>query len=166
MSPAIRYGATSLALAAIGTLYVLGQSWPDRPGPRPPAGPTAARPAPPVPGPTARDLVDRAAELSLTAEQVVRLEALARRWREESAELERALATAGERFGRFAGEAQAGTGASVEEIQRRSADYRELSAALREARRRHAEAAGAVLAEAERQRPGRVTPTDSHGGTP
>jgi hypothetical protein len=104
----------------------------------------------PLAPPTARDLLARADVLGLTVEQRARLAALDRAWVEESAALERALAAARAAFAGFAGDA-GGRGRSGEEIQRRSIEYRELSAALREARERHAARARAIAGETRRQ---------------
>ena len=73
------------------------------------------------------------------------------------------MAAARAEFERFAREASP-RGASVAEIQRQSAEYRELSAALRAARERHAEAAQAVLTEVQRQSVARGRFTSVQGG--
>jgi len=159
-----RYAATTVALVLIGAAYVLGQAWLDRPAlPRPSRG-TAERPAPPVPPPTAQDLLGRADALGLTAEQRARLASLDRAWGEEAASLGQAVAAARAEFERFTREATA-RGASIAGIQRQSAEYRELSAALREARQRHADAAQAVLTEAQRQSLARGPSSSGQGGT-
>jgi len=159
-----RYAATTVALVLVGVAYVLGQAWLDRPAPPRPSRTTAERPAPPVPLPTAPDLLERGDALGLTAEQRARLAALDRAWGEEAAALDRAVAAARAEFERFTREASL-RGASVAEIQRQSAEYRELSAALREARRRHADAALAVLTEAQRRSLARGPFTNAQGGT-
>lgn len=145
-----RYAATTVALVLIGAAYVLGPAWLDRPAPPRPSRATAARPVPPVPPPAAQDLLGRADALGLTAEQRARLAALDGTWGDEAGGLGRAVAAARAEFERFTREASA-RGASVAEIQRQSAEYRELSAALRAARERHAEATQAVLTEAQRR---------------
>jgi hypothetical protein len=159
-----RYAATTVALVLIGAAYVLGQPWLDRPAPFRPSRATAERPAPPVPPPTAQDLLGRAGALGLTAEQRARLASLDLAWGEETASLEQAVAAARAEFGRFTREASP-RGASIAEIQRQSAEYRELSAALREARQRHADAAQAVLTEAQRQSLARDPSSSGYGGT-
>jgi hypothetical protein len=167
MSPRLRYASTTVALLGVGLAWVLIQAPWQRPAPGLAAPPRAAavRPAPPPPLPTAGEILDRQAALSLTAEQVTRLEALRRAWRDESADLEAAVEAAGEQFARFAAEARAAKGASVGEIQRRSAEFRELSAALRERRRLHGEAAAGVLTDTQRQTLGTSTSRDIQGGT-
>ncbi len=166
MSPRLRYASTTLALLAVGLAYVLIQAPWQRPAPRLAAPSRAAvRPAPPPPLPTAGEILGRQAALSLTAEQVTRLEALRRAWRDESADLEAAVGAAGEQFAGFAAEARAAKGASVGEIQRRSAEFRELSAALRERRRLHGEAAAGVLTDTQRQTLWTLTSRDIQGGT-
>jgi hypothetical protein len=158
-----RYAATTVALVLLGLAYVLGQAWLDRPAPPRPSLAAAGRPAPPVPPLAARDFLDRADALGLTAEQRARLAALDKTWSEEARGLDRAVASARAQFERFTREAGA-RGASVAEIQRQSAEYRELSAALRAARERHAEAAQAVLTEAQRQGVARGRFTSVPGG--
>jgi hypothetical protein len=159
-----RYAATTVALVLIGAGYVLGQDWLDRPVPLRPSRVTAERPAPPVPPPTADDLLGRADALGLTAEQRVRLASLDRAWGEEAASLGQAMAAARAEFERFTREASS-RGASIAEIQQQSAEYRELSAALRDARQRHADAAQAVLTEAQRQSLARDPSSSGQGGT-
>jgi hypothetical protein len=153
-----------VALALVGAAYVLGQAWLDRPVLPGPNRATARRPAPLVPPPTARDLLGRADTLALTAEQRARLALLDRAWGEQATALDRAVAAARAEFQRFTGEASP-RGTSVAAIHRRSAEYRELSAALRAARERHAEAAQAVLSEGQRRSPARGPFTSAQGGT-
>ena len=159
-----RYAATTVALVLVGAAYVLGQAWLDRPPPPRPSRATAGRPAPPVAPPTAGDLLGRAEALGLTAEQRARLASLDRAWGEQAAGLDRAVAAVRAEFEGFTREASP-RGASVAEIQRRSAEYRELSAALRAARERHAEAAQAVLSEVQRRSLAREPFTNVQGGT-
>jgi hypothetical protein len=135
-----------VALVLLAAAYVLGPAWLDRPAPGLPA---VGRLAPPVPPPTARDVLEHADALALTAEQRARLAALDRAWSDEAPGLNRAVATARAEFERFSREAGP-RGVSVGEIQRQSAAYRELSAALRAARERHAEAVRAILTETQR----------------
>jgi hypothetical protein len=105
-------------------------------------------PAPPI----ARDLLARVVALDLRPDQAARLEALDRAWEREAEGLEEALREAERDFSSFMKDAQATRGASVQEIQRRSAEYSQLSATLRERRRRHADAALAVLVGWQRDR--------------
>ncbi len=151
MNPRLRYLAGTLAIVAVALGYALMQA---RPVHQPLARPASAgRPAPPPsPAPTARDILAGDASLFLTAEQKTRLEDLDRRWREDSAPLEASLREAERNFSRFMAEAQKAGRATLQEIQGRSGDVRELSAALRELRRLHSEAAANVLTEAQRQR--------------
>jgi hypothetical protein len=102
--------------------------------------------------------------LALTAQQRARLASLDRAWGEQATALDQAVAAARAEFQRFTREASP-RGTSVAEIQRRSAQYRELSAALRAARQRHAEAAQAVLSEVQRRSPARGPFTSVQGGT-
>ncbi len=166
MSPGLRYLSTTVALLAVGLGYALLQGRPERPAPRPAARPEAVgRPAPPPAAPpTARDILDRRAALSLTADQAARLEALDVEWRKEAAELEAALAAASQELSRFMKDAQSAGGTSVQEIQRRSVEFRELSAALRERRRLHSEAAAHVLTEPQRRQLAAATSTGTPGG--
>jgi hypothetical protein len=114
--------------------------------------------------PTARAILDRGAELSLTRDQKARLEALDRRWQAEAGRLEVAVHREEGTFGRFMQEAQTDGKTSVQEIQRRSADLRELSETLRERRRQHAEAALDVLTETQRQVLSTSAASARHGG--
>ena len=168
MSPSPRYLATTVALLAVGLGYALIQGRPERPAPRPAAQPGAVvRPAPPPAAPpTAGEILERRASLSLTADQVSRLEALDAEWKKEAAGLEPALAAAEQALSRFMKEAQSAGGTSVQEIQRRSVEFRELSTALRERRRLHGEAAAHVLTESQRRQlaAGTVTATGTPGG--
>jgi hypothetical protein len=158
-----RYAATTLGLVLVGVAYALGPAWLDRPVPPRPSLPAAGRPAPPVPPPAARDFLERADTLGLTAEQRARLVALDQTWSEEVGGLDRAVTAARAEFERWAREASP-RGASVAEIQQQSAEYRELSAALREARQGHANAAQAVLTEVQRQILARGRFTSVQGG--
>jgi hypothetical protein len=159
-----RYAAATLGLLAVGAAAVLGQAWLERPAPpRPPRG-AAGRPAPPVQPLAARDLLERADALGLTGAQRARLAALDRAWGAEAADLDRAVAAAGAEFERGAREAGP-RGVSIAEIERQSAEYRARSAVLREARRRHADAARAILSEAQRQTVGQDPSGHGPGGT-
>ncbi len=53
---------------------------------------------------------------------------------------------------------------SLHEIQRRSADYRELSAELRGLRQRHAEAATRILTESQQRELPLLTSPETRGG--
>ena len=151
MNPRLRYLAGTLAVVAVALGYFLIQGRPTPPSPVRPS--SAGRPAPlPPPALTARDMLKQDASLSLTADQKARLEELDRRWRQESAPLEVSLREAEREFSHFMADAQKGGRTTLQEIQGRSADVRELSAALRELRRLHSEAAANVLTEAQRQR--------------
>jgi hypothetical protein len=80
---------------------------------------------------------------------------LARRWAADDRAAEAAAVAAGDELGRFLRETASG-GVSLAEIERRSAAYRTLSAELRERRRRHGEAAAAVLTPGQQERLGRL----------
>jgi hypothetical protein len=114
--------------------------------------PALTRAAPPAPPPTAQDILDRGAVLDLKADQRTRLRALEAKWTTVSAAADAELQAALGEFSRFMDEARAAGRTSVAEIQRRSAEIGELSAALREQRRRHAEAASEILTEWQRAR--------------
>ncbi len=166
MSPGPRYLAATVALLVVGLGYAVFQGRPERPAPRPGAPSEAvARPAPPpATPPTARGILERRASLSLTVDQVARLEALDAEWKKEAGELEPALAAASQELSRFMKESQSAGGTSVQEIQRRSAEFREVSAAFRERRRLHGEAAAHVLTESQRQRLAAAGATGTLGG--
>ena len=101
--------------------------------------------------PTARIVLDRGTELVLTKGQRARLETLDRRWQSESGGLEAGVRREEEAFSRFMQKAQSGGKTSVQELQRRSADLRELSETLRERRQLHADATLEVLTDSQRQ---------------
>ncbi len=166
MSPRVRYLSTTLALVAVGVAYAVIQARPWRPGPRLEARPVAVgRPIPAPPAPlTAREILERGAALSLTADQKAHLAALDRKWREESAGLETALQAAEVEFSRFMKETQAGGKTNVQEIQRRSADLQSLSAALRERRQFHVEEAARILTAIQRQKLSAGTSPEPAGG--
>ena len=166
MSNRVRYLATTLALVAIGLGYVLVQQGPGHLALRLPARAEAmARPASrPVAPPTAREILDRASDLALTPEQRARLAGLDRRWRDEILGLEAAVRVAEQEFGKFVGEAQQGGKTTVQEIQRRSEDYRSLSGELRERRRLHAEVAAHILTESQQRTLALLTSPDTRGG--
>lgn len=165
MSLRLRYLSTTLAVLAAGGAIVLIQARDPRPASLPRVRPASTAPAvrPAAPLVSARQILDRAAELSLTAEQRARLEALDREWRQESASLEAEVQAARAAVSRFMeAEAQAGRRTSLPEIERRSAEFRELSAMWRERRRLHGDAAGAMLTAAQRGTLG--PPPETHGG--
>jgi hypothetical protein len=166
MSPPVRYLSTTLALLAVGLGYALMQSRRWHPGPGLRARPAAAgRPALPPAAPlTAREVLDRSEAVGLTHDQKARLEHLDRRWQQETAGLEAAVHVAEQEFSRFMQEAQAGKGTTLQEIQRRSADVRDLSAALRERRLLQAGAVAQVLTEAQRRTLGLPPSPETSGG--
>jgi len=151
MSLRTRYLATTLALLAIGLGFGLSQ-WRVRPAPpRPPVRAASLPPRPPLP-PTAQGVLERAEELRLTREQVRRLSALEQEWNAETARLEAAMRVASAEFERFAAAAKAGGGASLPEIQRRSADLQSLGAELRERRNAHSRQALELLTDAQQSK--------------
>lgn len=164
MSVRRRYVMTTLALLALGLSYAATRGGGDRPGavPRPPARATALAPPAELAPLTAEEILARSGPLSLTRAQRRRLETLASEWRAGSAKLEADLDAAVSEFSRFMDEARAGRGASLAEIQRRSADVRDLGATLRAQRAVHAEAAARVLTDSQRTRLGRTL--DASGG--
>lgn len=138
--------AATVLMAAVAVGWLAYQS-PSRPAPpRPTPGPRLAN-APAMP-PAARELL--AAPVSLAPEQRRALEQLAAGWEDEQARMDAAIGAARETFDTFMAEAARGKGASVGEIQARSADLQELSAALRARRAAHGAAAMAVLTAAQR----------------
>jgi hypothetical protein len=86
----------------------------------------------------------------LRPEQTARLRTLDRAWREDVASLEAALQAVSAEFERFVAEARRGGGASVPELQRRSADLQALSTELRERRAAHSRHAVETLTDAQR----------------
>lgn len=162
MSPRLRYVSTTLALVAVGLGYAVIQGRAARPAPRIEARPVVARPlAPPLP--TAREILDRGTDLALTNDQRARLEALDQQWKKEPAGVQVAVQEAERELTQFM-QAQASGKTSLQEIQRRSADYRELSAELRELRQRHAEAAAHILTESQQRTLVLLTSPQTRGG--
>ena len=164
MSLRVRYLATTLALVAIGLGYVLVQQWPEHPALRLPARAEASshplsRPALPI----ARQILERVADLALTADQMRRLAVLDRQWVQESSGLQAVAEAAGRDLSQFLQEQGSGK-VSLQEIQRRSADYRALSQELRERRQHHAEAAAAILTESQQRTLALLTSPDTRGG--
>ena len=148
MRTRIRYLAATLALTAVALGYVLVEGVPVRPGPPRPALHAPIRP--PQPLLTAKMILDRGADLSLTADQRRRLEALDQEWQHTSTGPQAAADAAARDLSQFL--QQQGTGkATLQELQRQSEDYRELSQELRELRRHHAEAVAQVLTDAQRE---------------
>lgn len=161
MSAWRRYLVTTLTLLALAALYVTIGAWGDRPAPRLPR--TAAL-VTRLPGtPAAREILARGTELVLTDEQRAQLEALDRAWRAEGAALRASTDEAGEEFSAFA-RRQGARGASLAEVERHSARYRELSAELRANRVRHAVAAMAILNDTQRGRLAPVAASQTSGG--
>jgi hypothetical protein len=111
----------------------------------------------------AREILDRGAALSLAADQKARLAALDEQWKKESAGVQAAAQEAQREFSQFLQE-QGTAKASLHEIQRRSADYRELSAELRGLRQRHAEAAAQILTESQQRELPLLTSPETRGG--
>ncbi len=150
MSLRTRYLATTLALLAIGLGFGLSQGRTRPAPPRPPAR-DAHVPARLVLPPTAEESLGRAEALRLRSGQATRLRTLADAWREELERLEAALQAASAEFDQFAAGARRGGGASVPELQRRSADLQALSAELRERRAAHSLRAVEILTDAQRE---------------
>ena len=123
------------------------------------AGGTAQGPT----GPTAREALERRAELGLTEAQGGRLVALDREWQQTGGPLEREAREAEAEFQRFMDEAvRAGRG-SLAEIQRRVGEQTELLAAYRAQCAAHAGAVRQVLTEEQRAR-WRATRASQHAG--
>ena len=150
MSLRTRYLATTLALLAIGLGFGLSQGRTRPAPPRPPAR-DAHVPARLVLPPTAEEILGRAEALQLRPGQATRLRKLADEWRVETERLEAALQAASAEFDQFAAGARRGGGASVPELQRRSADLQALSAELRERRAAHSLRAVEILTDAQRE---------------
>lgn len=163
MSPRLRYLSTTLTLVVVGLGYALVQGWPARSTPHLEKSAAAAQP-PASPLPTARQMLDREAELSLTPDQKGRLLALDAKWRQESAPLLAALEAAEQEFSRFMNASHAGGKVSLQEIQPQSADYRELSAELRELRRRQAGETAEVLTQSQQRTLVLLTSPHTRGG--
>jgi hypothetical protein len=144
-----RYLLTTVALLAVGIGLGLSQR-PTRPSPPRSTVHADARPARPAHPPTAGEVLSRAEALQLRPEQAERLRTLDRTWRAEVESLEAALRAASAEFERFVAEARRGGGASVPELQRRSADLQALSAELRERRAAHSRHAVETLTNAQR----------------
>ena len=157
MSPRVRHLSTTLALLAVAAGYTLSQGWVERQSPRPMLREAGARPVPlPAPAPSAREILDRGPAVELSREQAARLRALDADWVRQSSDLQATVDDEERQFAAFMKEAQGGRGASLQEIQRRSANLRDLSATLREARWRHGLASAEVLTEQQRRTQGDV----------
>jgi hypothetical protein len=164
MSLRARYLVTTLALVAIGLGYVLVQQWPRHPVLRLPARAEASsHPAPRPVLPTAREILEHGADLALTPDQQGRLAALDRQWKQESAGVQAVADAAGRDFSKFLQEQGSGK-VSLQEIQRRSADYRALSQELRELRQQYAEAAANILTNSQQRTLALQTSPDTRGG--
>ena len=154
MNPHTRSLAAVLAPLIVAAAYFVYQGRLERPAPpRPASSLSAARPAglPPA-SPTAREMLDRRVTLDLRWDQIARLEALDHLWAREVSGLQAMIQDAEREFSIFATEAQGKTGASLPEIQRRSAVFSRLSAELRDRRQHHTDAALGVLSEWQRRR--------------
>jgi hypothetical protein len=155
MTAPTRYLVSMVGMLAVAAAYVAFQGGPPQPGPRlerPAPGVRVARQpgAPPPRILTAREILDRRSELAVAPAQIARLETLDRQWKERNRDLDAALEAAQQEVSRYM-QAQAAGRTSLAELERRSADFRELSAELRERRRLHAEAAMEVLTEPQRR---------------
>ena len=159
-----RYLVSVAGMATVVIAYVL---WQERPASlvgrieRQSTG--AARSALPPAAVSAREILDHRADLRLDPRQVERLEALDRRWTEESRRVLSAIEAAQDELSRFFAD-QGRRGASLAEIQRRSADFRALAGELRERRRRHEEAALGLLTDGQRGAMARPRQPASTGG--
>ena len=142
MKTRIRTFAVTLVLTAVALGYVLVEGMPVRPGPTHPA--VQAPITPQRPFLTGRLVLEHEADLSLTAAQRGRLEALDREWRERAKRPQAAAETAAQELSQFL--QQQGRGkATLQGIQQHSEQYRALSQELRELRTQHAEAVSRVL---------------------
>jgi hypothetical protein len=154
MNPHVRSLAAAVGLATIAVAYFVYEGRIERPGPpRPAPVLSAARPPawPPAP-PTATDILDQRVALDLRGDQIVRLKALDRLWTREVRGVTAMIHEAEREWAVFVSDAQGGKRASLPEIQRRSAEFGQLSAELRERRQHHSEAALRVLDDWQRPR--------------
>lgn len=156
--------AGTVALIIAGTGWAIIQAPTERPRVRPEPV-VMMRPAVAALPPTARDILGGAALLDLKAAQRTRLRALDVTWTSEFTAAQADLDSATAEFSRFMDEARATGRTSLPEVQRRAAEIGELSAALRQRRQRHAEAAAAILDEWQRARLGQVTRPVASGGS-
>src|SRR5262245_2551334 len=129
----VRSQAAAVALGIVAVAYLAYPARTERPGPpRPAPSPSASRAAalPPAP-PTAAEILDRQGSLGLRGDQVIRLEALDRLWAREVGGLVARIHETEKEFSVFVREAQETAKVSLSEIQRRSAEFRQLSGELR-----------------------------------
>jgi hypothetical protein len=159
----VRYLGSVVAVFAVALGYVVFQDGLGHPGPRLERPAVRGAPAPPARMPTAREILTRRTEFAITSSQAARLEALDRDWNEKTLGLDAALDTARQEMSRYM-DSSGARGASLAELTRRSAEFRELSAELRERRRLHAEAAAEVLAESQRRQVSPATITNTTRG--
>ena len=165
MTLRLRHMPATLAVTAIAVAYIITQGVGQRPTPRLERPAQTERPrALPSQPPSARDVLDRRADLALSVGQVAKLQELAREWQKASAALGTTIEAARVDFSRFMEERRARS-ASVQEIQRQSEEFRELSAELRQRRLDHAQAAAALLTETQRQKLAVVPPAATSGET-
>ncbi len=155
MSPRVRYLITTVCLVALPVGYMAWQRQVERPSPRllaasVPGGRALAPPRISRPS-EAREILERAEALELREDQIRRLHELDRLWRVESGRLEEAIRQEEGEVGAFMEQARTSRGASVQEIERRSAELRTLGARLREARQQHSDAAARLLTEWQRK---------------
>jgi hypothetical protein len=146
-----RYRVWTLGLLAVAAAGLVLQSAPPRPAPaiQRPAQHAGRRTPPPRPI-TARGVLEGRAQLGLTASQAARLEVLDRDWSERNRDLDAALEAARQEVARHV-ESQPGGRTSLAELERRSADFQDLSAELRQRRRLHADATLEILTEPQRR---------------
>ena len=155
--------AAALVIVAVG--WTILQARPEHPQLSLPRSAAITRPAPVALPPTARDILDGGVLLDLTAAQRTRLRALDATWASQSAAAQAELDAAMASFSKFMDETRATGRTSLQEIQRRSGEISELSAALREQRRLHAHAAAAILTDWQRSRLGEVQRVGTAGGS-
>jgi hypothetical protein len=141
----------TVALVIAGIAWAIAQVPAERPKLSPPEPVPVRRTAAALP-PTARDILNGGALLDLKTGQRTRLRALDATWATESAAAQAQLDAAVAEFSRFMDEARARGRTSLQDLQRRSAEMSELSAALRERRQRHTETAAAILTDWQRTR--------------
>jgi hypothetical protein len=151
MTSRLRHVPSTLVVTAIAVAYIIAQGVGSRPTPRLERPAQTERPRALPSPPSARQILDRRADLALSGGQVVRLEELDREWQKASAALGTTIEAARTDFSRFIEERTARS-ASVQEIQRQSEEFRELSAELRQRRLDHAHAAVALLTETQRHK--------------
>jgi hypothetical protein len=148
----------AVAVAALAVGYSV---WPAPVTRSRPIVPARTSEVPPPPRYGARELL--AAGLDLSTTQRTALMHLAAEWDEESTGLEDRIRAARVEFETFMETTKQRRGASVAEIQARSADLREMSGILRQRSEAHRAAALAVLTSDQRQRLG-GGPQTTQGG--